>query len=41
MTKASEKFPLPVEPRQFPRPKTRLTKIFDVTFDVIRKSEAK
>lgn len=41
MTKASDKFPLPVEQRQFPRPKTRLTKIFDVTFDILRKTESK
>ena len=38
--KAADRFPMPVEQRQFPRPKTRLTKIFDVTFDIIRKNEA-
>lgn len=39
--KAADKFPLSVERRDFPRPKTLLTKIYDSTFKVIRESEAK
>jgi hypothetical protein len=41
MTTAAEKFPLPVERRDFPRSKTLLTRIYDATFKVIRASEVK
>jgi len=41
MTTAQAKFPLPADRRDFPRPKTLLTCIYDQTFRVIRENEKK
>jgi hypothetical protein len=39
--KAGEKFPLSVEPREFPRSATLLDRVYDETDRVIRESETK